>query len=143
MTLDFSEEGDFVSYTPTNPYSESQFKTLKYRPDFPARFDPIEHARTFCQSFFPWYKHEHRHCGIGYMTPAVMHSGQAQPCYVARQGVLDDAYLLNPARFTQRRPVPPALPTAAGINWPKPKSNEILDPRISTLNSIQTVSHGA
>jgi transposase InsO family protein len=126
-----------------NPYSESQFKTLKYRPDFPARFDSIEHARAFCQTFFPWYNEEHRHSGIGYMTPAAMHSGKAQQCHVARQGVLDSAYLLNPARFTQRHPAPPALPTAAGINWPNPDHDEILDPRISTLNSIQTVSHRA
>ena len=126
-----------------NPYSESQFKTLKYRPDFPARFNSIEHARVFCQTFFPWYNHEHRHSGIGYLTPAAMHSGQAQQCYGARQSVLDGAFLLNPARFTQRHPVPPALPTAAGINWPKPDRDEILDPRISTLNSIQAVSHRA
>ncbi len=126
-----------------NPHSESQFKTLKYRPDFPARFDSIEHARAFCQGFFAWYNEEHRHSGIGYMTPAAMHSGQAQQCYAARQCVLDVAYLLNPARFTQRLPAPPVLPTAAGINWPKPSHDEILDPRISTLNYFQAVSHRA
>lgn len=125
-----------------NPYSESQFKTLKYRPDFPARFDSIEHARAFCQSFFAWYNEEHRHSGIGYMTPAVMHGGHAQQCYVARQNVLDVAYLLNPARFTQRHPAPPTLPIAAGINWPKPQPDEIAS-TISTLNSTQTVSHSA
>ena len=126
-----------------NPYSESQFKTLKYRPEFPARFDSIEQARAFCQIFFAWYNDEHRHSGIGYMTPAAMHSGQAQQCYAARQRVLDGAFELNPARFTQRHPVPPALPTAAGINWPKPGANETIDPSISTLNSIQAVSHCA
>ena len=126
-----------------NPYSESQFKTLKYRPDFPARFDSIEQARAFCQIFFAWYNDEHRHSGIGYMTPAAMHSGQAQPCYAARQGVLDRAFELNPARFTQRRPVPPALPTAAGINWPKPVSDADIAPANSTLNYFQAVSHRA
>jgi putative transposase len=126
-----------------NPYSESQFKTLKYRPDFPARFDSIEQARAFCQIFFAWYNDEHRHSGIGYMTPAAMHRGQAQRCYAARQVVLDDAFELNPARFTQRHPVPPALPTAAGINWPKPGADETINPKISTLNSIQAVSHRA
>ena len=126
-----------------NPYSEAQFKTLKYRQDFPARFDSIEQARTFCQIFFAWYNNEHRHSGIGYMTPAAMHSGQAETCYAARQVVLDGAFALNPARFTQRRPVPPALPTAAGINWPRPAADETIDPKISTLNSIQVVSHCA
>ena len=77
------------------------------------------------------------------MTPAAMHSGQAQQCYAARQGVLDGAYLLNPARFTQRHPAPPAFPIAAGINWPKPAHNEILDLKISTLNYFQSVSHSA
>jgi putative transposase len=100
-----------------NPYSESQFKTLKYQPDFPVRFDSIEHARTFCQAFFAWYNHEHRHSSIGYMTPAAMHSGQAHQLYAARQVVLGEAFRQHhPARFTQRHPVPPALPTAVGIN---------------------------
>ena len=75
-----------------NPYSEAQFKTLKYQPDFPARFDSIEHARAFCQGFFAWYNHAHRHSGIGYMTPAAMHTGQApaalrRPPTGARSGV--------------------------------------------------------
>ena len=61
-----------------NPYSEAQFKTLKYRPDFPARFESIEAARAFCQHFFPWYNHEHRHAGLGLLTPAVVHPGQAE-----------------------------------------------------------------
>jgi putative transposase len=112
-----------------NPYSESQFKTLKYRSDFPARFDSIEHARAFCQTFFAWYNDEHRHSGIGYMTPAAMHGGLAQQCYTARQRVLDHACHLNPARFTQRHPAPPSLPTAAGINWPTQQSGEAFDSR--------------
>ena len=67
-------------YTSTdNPYSESQFKTMKYRPEFPARFDSIEHARAFCREFFAWYNHQHRHSGIGYMTPAAVHTGNAKP----------------------------------------------------------------
>ena len=75
-----------------NPYSEAQFKTLKYQPDFPARFDSIENARAFCQGFFAWYNHAHRHSGIGYMTPAAVHTGQAsrlvrRPPTGARSGV--------------------------------------------------------
>src|SRR5665811_1515893 len=60
-----------------NPYSEAQFRTLKYRPAFPARFDSIEQAREFCRFFFRWYNHEHRHCGIGLMAPATVHHGRA------------------------------------------------------------------
>ena len=126
-----------------NPYSESQFKTLKYQPDFPARFDSIEHARTFCQAFFAWYNHEHRHSGIGYMTPAATHSGHAHQLYAARQNVLDEAFRQNPARFTQRHPAPPPLPTAVGINWPKPPPNAAVNALRSTLNSTQPVSQSA
>jgi putative transposase len=76
-----------------NPYSEAQFKTLKYQPAFPARFDSIENARAFCQGFFAWYNHAHRHSGIGYMTPAAVHTGQASRLYTARQQVLHQAFL--------------------------------------------------
>jgi len=118
-----------------NPYSEAQFKTLKYQPDFPARFDSIEHARAFCQSFFLWYNNEHRHSGIAYMTPAAVHTGQAQHLYKVRQGVLDTAFQLNPARFTQCHPIPPALPTAVGINWPKDTTDAPPEAQHSTLNN--------
>ena len=91
-----------------NPYSEAQFKTLKYQPDFPARFDSIENARAFCQRFFAWYNHAHRHSGIGYMTPAAVHTGQAPRLYAARQQVLHQAFLAHPERFTRRYPTPPA-----------------------------------
>ena len=60
-----------------NPFSESQFQTLKYRPEFPDRFGCIEDGRAFCQQFFRWYNHEHRHSGLGLLTPAMVHSGQA------------------------------------------------------------------
>jgi putative transposase len=113
-----------------NLYSEAQFKTLKYQPDFPQRFASIEHARAFCATFFAWYNNEHRHSGIGYMTPAAMHSGHALQIFVARQGVLDRAFKLHPERFKARRPQPPALPTQAGINWPKP----LLPAMETTLN---------
>ena len=72
-------------YTSTdNPYSEAHFKTLKYRPAFPARFDSIEHARAFCRDFFHWYNHAHRHSGIGLMTPAAVHHGKAPAFHAAR-----------------------------------------------------------
>jgi putative transposase len=106
-------------YTSTdNPYSEAQFKTLKYRPEFPDRFQNIEQARAFCRQFFAWYNNEHRHSGIGLMTPAAVHYGQAQALHTERQRVLDAAYAATPERFVRRPPTPPELPTAAWINKP-------------------------
>jgi putative transposase len=109
-------------YTSTdNPYSEAHFKTLKYRPEFPDRFGTIEQARDFCRGFFRWYNHDHRHSGIGLMTPAAVHYGQAQQLHDQRAAVLADAYTRNPERFVRRPPVPPKLPTAAWINRPETK----------------------
>ncbi|KDA40379.1 IS3 family transposase, partial [Frankia sp. BMG5.23] len=99
-----------------NPYSESQFKTLKYRPDFPDRFGTIAEARQFCRGFFAWYNHEHRHSGIGYLTPAAVYFGQAEAVHAARSRVLDVAYAAHPERFVNQPPVPPPLPKPAGIN---------------------------
>jgi putative transposase len=104
-----------------NPYSESNFKTLKYRPEFPERFDDIKHARAHCRAFFHWYNHEHRHSGIGLMTPAAVHYGHARQLHAARARVLDAAYQRHPERFVRRPPAPPELPTAAWINKPKTK----------------------
>ena len=105
-----------------NPYSESQFKTLKYRPDFPERFGCIEDARNHCQVFFPWYNKEHRHSGIGLLTPEAMHYGLAEEVRAARAEVLRAAYEAHPERFVRKMPVPPAVPEAAWINKPKPAS---------------------
>ena len=102
-----------------NPYSEAQFKTLKYRPEFPARFGCIEDARAYCRAFFRWYNQEHRHCGIGFMTPHNLHYGNAGAIQITRQTALDAAFLAHPGRFKQTKPHPPALPTAAWINPPK------------------------
>lgn len=111
-------------YTSTdNPYSEAHFKTLKYRPGFPARFDSIEQARAFCREFFGWYNHQHRHSGIALMTPATVHHGLAEQTHVARRAVLEAAYAATPERFVRRPPRPPALPTGAWIN--KPASEEV------------------
>jgi putative transposase len=104
-----------------NPYSEAHFKTLKYRPEFPARFDSIEHAREHCRAFFDWYNHRHRHSGIGLMTPTAVHHGRAQHLHAARARVLQAAYERNPERFVRKPPVPPELPTAAWINKPETK----------------------
>jgi putative transposase len=103
-----------------NPYSEAQFKTLKYRPDFPDRFGCIEDARSFCQDFFPWYNTAHRHTGIGLLTPETLHYDLADEVRAARAAVLKAAYAAHPERFVRKMPVPPALPEAAWINQPKP-----------------------
>jgi len=101
-----------------NPYSESQFKTLKYCPMFPERFGCIEDARAFCEQFFAYYCHDHRHSGIGYHTPASVHYGTAAEVRAQRAETLEVAYAANPARFRHRRPEPPKLPTIAWINEP-------------------------
>jgi len=106
-------------YTSTdNPYSEAQFKTLKYRPDFPDRFTSILHARSWGRGFFPWYNDMHRHSGIGLMTPATVHYGRASEVHDQRADVLAAAYAANPERFVRGLPQPPELPTAAWINPP-------------------------
>ena len=102
-----------------NPYSEAQFKTLKYRPAFPDRFLSIEQARSFCQTFFRWYNHEHRHGGIGYHTPTTVHHGHVAHIQQQRATVLQAAYTIHPERFVRQPPVPPALPRPANINPPQ------------------------
>ncbi len=101
-----------------NPFSESQFRTLKYRPEFPDRFGCIQDSRAFCQSFFRWYNEEHRHSGIGLLTPAAVHYGQAENVLRQRQKVLDVAYQRHPERFVRSAPKPPAVPSKVWINKP-------------------------
>jgi putative transposase len=103
-----------------NPFSEAQFKTLKYRPGFPDRFASIAEARAFCQDFFHWYNTEHRHSGIGLLPPEAVHYGRAEVMHAARAQVLAGAYATHPERFVRQVPRPPALPAAAYINPPKP-----------------------
>jgi putative transposase len=107
-----------------NPYSESQFRTMKYRPEFPDRFGCIQDSRDFCQRFFAWYNNQHRHSGIGMMTPAVVHYGQATTVRDNRQVVLDAAYLAHPERFVRKPPTPLPLPKEVWINKPQ-SSDEI------------------
>ena len=102
-----------------NPYSEAQFKTLKYHPSFPDRFGSFEHGRAHCADFFPWYNTEHRHSGLGWHTPHAVHHGLAAGQRHQRAAVLAAAYAARPERFVRQAPVPPALPTAVWINPPK------------------------
>jgi putative transposase len=102
-----------------NPYSEAQFRTLKYRPDFPERFAGLQDARAFCQDFFAWYNTEHRHSGIAWHTPHNVHYGHSEAVAAKRADVLAAAYQRNPERFVQKHPEPAALPTTVWINKPQ------------------------
>jgi len=102
-----------------NPYSESQFKTLKYRPEFPGRFGSIVDGRAFCQRFFHWYNHEHRHSGLGFHTPTDVHFGRADVVQLERARVLQAAYTAHPERFVRQHPMPSPLPGPAWINRPQ------------------------
>ena len=110
-----------------NPFSESQFRTMKYRPDFPARFGSIEAARAHCRAFFEWYNRDHRHSSLGLLTPETVHYGRAEAAVAARSVVLDAAYRAHPERFVHRLPEPPALPTQVWINPPalQPATEEV------------------
>ena len=106
-----------------NPYSESQFKTLKYRPEFPARFGTIQQARDFCRDFFDWYNRDHRHSGIGLHTPEDVHYRTAVATRRNRAHVLEAAQALFPERFPNGKPVPPFLPEAVWINPPEKENS--------------------
>lgn len=107
-----------------NPFSESQFKTLKYRPDFPDRFGSIQDAKAFCQAFFSWYNLEHYHSGIGLLTPASVHTGTAGEIVETRKQTLLVAYQNHPERFVRKIPQPPEIPMAAWINPPRTPPSE-------------------
>ncbi len=119
--LDITQSHSRPHVSDDNPYSEAQFKTLKYRPDFPERFATIEAARRHCQVFLGWYNDDHRHSGIGLHTPADVHHGLTEAVRNKRAGVLNTAYQAHPERFVQRPPTPPKLPTVAAINPPPPQ----------------------
>lgn len=124
-----------------NPFSEAQFRTLKYRPDFPDRFGSIEDARAHCQAFFAWYNTVHRHSGSGLMPPDAVHYGHAAAITALRVLALDAAFTAHPARFKGVVPQPPGVPTAVWIN---PQKKDTAPPTITTncsLNSSTHVSH--
>jgi transposase InsO family protein len=135
VDLDITKSHSRPHVSDDNPYSESQFKTMKYRPDFPARFGCIEDARLHCQEFFAWYNTEHRHSGIGYMTPQAVHYGHAQALREVRQAALDAAFQASPRRFKGRRPAPCKLPTAAWINSPASEISTQKTPSTCTVNT--------
>jgi putative transposase len=102
-----------------NPFSEAQFKTLKYCPVFPGSFETLHQARGFCDVFFPYYNNEHRHSGIGLHTPASVHDGTAWAIQARRQHTLDQAFTASPIRFQGKRPLAPSLPAKVWINQPR------------------------
>jgi len=107
-------------YTPDdNPFSEAQFKTLKYRPDYPDRFEDLDAARVWARAFFDWYNNQHRHSSLGLMTPATVHYGQAAELTAQRQVTLQAAYHAHPERFVSGVPRPPQVPQAVWINPPR------------------------
>ena len=107
-----------------NPFSEAQFKTLKYHPGFPKRFDSYEHAQSFCRSFFPWYNKHHRHGGIAMLAPDDVHAGRGPELLARRQEVMDKAFHANPDRFPRGRPIIKPLPEAVYINPPEATTSE-------------------
>jgi putative transposase len=135
VDLDITKSHSRPHVSDDNPYSESQFKTMKYRPDFPARFGCIADARLHCQTFFAWYNTEHRHSGIGYMTPQAVHHGHAPVLRELRQAALDAAFRAAPQRFKGLRPTPSKLPTAVWINPPAPEIVTTQTPSPCTVNS--------
>ena len=108
-----------------NPFSEAQFKTLKYRPGFPERFGCLEDARSFCYDFFRWYNAEHHHSGIALLTPDDVHDGKADQRLADRADVLAAAFEAHPERFVRGLPRPPAVPTEVWINKPASRGAEI------------------
>jgi putative transposase len=110
-----------------NPFSEAQFKTLKYSPEFPGTFGCIEDARAFCKDFFNWYNTCHYHTGIGMMIPEHLHYGTADAIFQNRSDTLLTAFNQHPERFKNKLPKPPALPEAVWINNPQ-KAVKLTDP---------------
>jgi putative transposase len=121
-----------------NPYSEAQFKTLKYRLDYPDRFGSLADARQWARSFFAWYNDQHHHSGLGLLTPAVVHTARAETVRHKRQAVLRQAYQAHPERFTKGPPRAAKLPAAAWIN--APKSGPVEAPTVPTNSSSAAVA---
>ena len=110
-----------------NPYSEAQFKTMKYRPDYPTRFGCLQDARAWAATFFDWYNREHHHTGLAFMTPADVHFHRAEDVQRKRQAVLQTAYEKTPERFVKGVPLPIPLPEAVWINPPTSKSTAMIE----------------
>jgi putative transposase len=135
IDLDVAKTHSRPHVSDDNPYSEAQFKTLKYRPDFPPRFGSIQDARAHCQDFFRWYNTEHRHSGIGFMSPDTVHYERSTALTEKRAVTLDIAFAAHPARFKGIAPRPPSVPLAVWINPPK---KDTTPPTITTNCSLNS-----
>jgi len=122
-----------------NAYSEAQFKTMKYRPDFPGRFGSPYDARGWARSFFKWYNYEHYHTALALLTPADVHRGRAPAIIAQRQEVLRAAYEQHPERFVKGLPKPPQLPQAVWINPPKPLDEPGAGPEAKIAAVVEVV----
>ena len=118
-----------------NPFSEAQFKTLKYRPEFPDFFGCPEDARGFCQAFFQWYNWEHHHTALGLLSPGVVHQGLVEGVLQARGKVLAEAYRAHPERFVAGVPVPKEPPREVWINPPKVQVALLAPPEAPSLQT--------
>jgi putative transposase len=119
ITLDVAKSHSRPHVSDDNPFSEAQFKTLKYRPEFPERFASLQHAREFLRGFFAWYNTEHHHSRLALLTPHDVHHGLVDERLSQRARVLDAAYAANPERFVRSAPTPHRPPTTVWINPPK------------------------
>src|SRR3989449_9980533 len=117
-----------------NPFPESQFKTMKYRPEFPDRFGSLQDPRAFGHVFFPWYNDEHHHSALGFLTPAVVHYGLADAVRQQRKQVLEAAYSAHPERFVRGTPEPATLPQTVWIN--PPEKTALQDASQSTIVTL-------
>jgi putative transposase len=122
-----------------NAFSEAQFKTLKYQPDFPGRFRDLEHARAWCAEFFDWYNHHHQHSGLALFTPANVFEGRVDELVVMRQAGLDAAYAAHPERFVRGRPKVARPPAVVAINPLEPET------RLASASALlaQPAAHGS
>ena len=121
-----------------NPFSEAQFRTLKYRPDFPERFGSIQDARSWARGFFYWYNQEHRHTSLALLTPAMVHGGRPDEVLTQRKQVLSAAYMAHPERFVRGQSLPGELPPAVWINPPHTDEKDELQPRMTSKSRVAT-----
>ncbi len=140
LDLGVAQSHSRPSISDDNPYSEAQFKTMKYGPSYPERFTNLEAARAWVRWFVDWYNQEHKHSGIALLSPDVVHSGQAPAVIAARQATLDAAYERHPERFAHGRPQAPQLASEVGINLPRTSATE---PTTATAEALPMEGAGS
>jgi putative transposase len=104
-----------------NAFSEAQFKTQKYQPDYPGRFEHSAHARTWCETYFNWYNFEHHHAGLAGYTPEQVFTGRYREVAADKQRALEKRYCINPERFVRGKPKGASPPSRVVINPATPE----------------------